>query len=92
MSLPVVVTCDELTNPVFGVVNATGDRVGDRAMYFCQSGYLLSGERERTCQENGEWTGNASTCQRKSVGNALIWSSYWQPGGVVPDDIREIKF
>lgn len=69
MSLLAVVTCDELTNPVFGVVNATGDGVGDRAMYFCQSGYLLSGNRERTCQESGEWTGSDPTCQRKSTGN-----------------------
>lgn len=38
-------------------------RIGSTVQFSCQSGFQLSGSRERTCQENKEWNGTLATCQ-----------------------------
>ena len=50
----------------------------------CNRGYSLSGQRVRTCQSNGHWTGQAATCQQgeKSKENESIYTarnSLFQP-------------
>ena len=56
--------CDNLTAPVNGKVNHTaGTTVGEIATYSCNTGYNLVGESTRTCQEIGNWSGRAPTCQ-----------------------------
>ena len=45
----------------------SGSTVGSTATYECDTGYVLvGGEDTRTCQENGEWSGTAPTCNSKS--------------------------
>ena len=39
-----------------------GNNPGDRASYTCNSGYELVGQSTRTCQSNGQWSGDAPTC------------------------------
>ena len=36
------------------------------ALYRFKLGYELSSDDERTCQANGQWSGSAHTCDRKS--------------------------
>lgn len=46
-------------------------------MYFCNKGFILEGDAFRTCQENGEWSGEDPVCMRKSVPH----------GGEIVDDM-----
>ena len=58
-----VVDCGPLTNPDNGQVNdAAGTTFGHTATYSCNTGYNLTGNRTRTCQATGEWSGSAPTC------------------------------
>ncbi len=34
--------------------------------YSCDIGFILSGDTNRTCQADGNWTGNAPVCNSKS--------------------------
>ena len=58
--------CPELLAPVDGGVSWTGLTEGSTALYFCLSGYQLSGDPVRTC-ERGQWTGTAPTCIRMTM-------------------------
>ena len=60
-----IVRCPNLPNPSNGRVNQRGDRPGDRATYTCNRDYELVGESTRTCQNNGDWSGDAPTCKRQ---------------------------
>ncbi|XP_074642636.1 sushi, von Willebrand factor type A, EGF and pentraxin domain-containing protein 1-like [Tubulanus polymorphus] len=46
-----------------------GRRVGDifsypyRVVYFCDTGYIISGHNFRECQENGKWSGSTPICK-----------------------------
>eukprot|EP00117_Sycon_ciliatum_P039828 scpid16353/ scgid29370/ CUB and sushi domain-containing protein 3; CUB and sushi multiple domains protein 3 len=43
--------------------------LGSTVTYFCNPGYQLVGSRQRTCQSNGRFDGNAPICQIISCGN-----------------------
>ena len=56
--------CGNLTDPANGQVDLTsGTTFGQTATYSCNTGYNLGGDRTRTCQATGEWSGSAPTCQ-----------------------------
>ena len=58
------VDCGNLTHPANGSVNHTaGTTFGQTATYSCNTGYNLVGDRARTCQATGNWSGSAPTCQ-----------------------------
>ena len=57
------VRCSELPNPTNGRVDQQGNRPGDRALYACTTGYELVGQSLRTCQNNGQWSGEAPSCE-----------------------------
>lgn len=59
--------CGELLGPAFGSVEYDSTTVGSIAMYSCNTGYMLSGDRTRTCQDTGMWSGTQPTCQREFV-------------------------
>ena len=64
MFLILTVDCGNLTDPANGnVTHTTGTDVGQTATYRCDTGYNLVGDRTRTCQARGNWSGNAPTCQ-----------------------------
>ena len=35
---------------------------GSNASYTCETGYMLNGDMTRMCQDNGDWSGTAPTC------------------------------
>lgn len=45
------------------VLPAASYSFGDTVTYDCQRGFLLVGAASRTCNERGEWTGEAPQCQ-----------------------------
>ncbi len=61
-------TCPPLTAPANGTVTLSGNRPGDRALYSCNTDFVLvetgSG---RECLENGSWSGTPSTCNCKYI-------------------------
>ena len=61
----IAVRCRRLNNPSDGSVSLSGTTVGSTATYSCNDGFRLQGESKRRCQNNGEWSGRAPTCQRK---------------------------
>lgn len=61
----VVVRCPDLPDPANGRVELSGNTFGATATYRCISGYRLLGEKTRTCQQNGVWSGEEPRCVRK---------------------------
>ena len=55
-----------------GGYRVISNRIGGKVTYYCNSGYSLSGNEERTCQRDGSgasWSGSTPSCQRElSVG------------------------
>ena len=65
LNVDVSVRCPNLADPANGRVSQGGNRPRDRASYFCDREYRLVGEASRICQDNGEWSGEAPTCERQ---------------------------
>ena len=64
-SLSTAVDCGALPNPELGQVDHTaGTRVGQTAIYSCDTGSDLIGPSNRTCQATGNWTGSQPICRR----------------------------
>ena len=68
------VDCGNLTDPANGQVTHTaGTTYGQTATYSCDTGYILVGNRTRTCEATGNWSGSAPTCQGiLLLGNLII--------------------
>ena len=62
MKLQYTVSCDEPESPMNGDVVRTGITQGDNASYFCHPGFTISGDRNRTCQPDGQWSGTQPEC------------------------------
>ena len=60
--------CSELSHPANGGVTWTGRTSGSTAIYFCDSGYQLTGDQTRACN-NGIWSGEEPTCTRMKLHN-----------------------
>ena len=67
-SVPLAATadCGSLNNPLNGQVTLTDTTVGSTATYECDSGFTLVGNEERTCQDDGTWSGTDPTCDGMS--------------------------
>ena len=59
--------CPTLTDPASGDVNFNSTEIGSMANYSCNEGFILNGNATRICQDNGEWSGDDPTCQRKNT-------------------------
>lgn len=55
--------CPSLLDPQNGMVMMMGRSFGSKAMYSCELGFMLEGEMTRTCQKNGEWSGEEPRCK-----------------------------
>ena len=56
------VDCGNLIDPDNGQVTSE-TTFGQTATYSCNTGYNLVGDRTRTCQAEGSWSGSAPTCK-----------------------------
>ena len=60
--------CPKLDDPENGKVKITSLKPGGKAIYSCDTGYELEGYTTiRICQKNGQWSGKAPVCARKSM-------------------------
>ena len=73
--------CGNLSDPANGSITLTaGTTLGQTATYSCNTGYTLVGDRTRTCQATGEWSGSAPTCQGVYVSfNDAVWCRLTSP-------------
>nr|XP_006124524.1 inactive serine protease PAMR1 isoform X2 [Pelodiscus sinensis] len=45
-----------------GLMNGRYAKIGTVIAFFCNNSYVLSGNEQRTCQDNGEWSGKQPIC------------------------------
>ena len=56
--------CDDPETLDNGEKVSSGSFVGDTVTYSCNSGFNLSGDANRTCQSDGQWSGAQPKCNR----------------------------
>uniref|UniRef100_A0A3B4V535 Sushi domain containing 2 n=1 Tax=Seriola dumerili TaxID=41447 RepID=A0A3B4V535_SERDU len=68
-----VVSCGWLSPPSNGKKEGTTYLQGAKVRLSCDDGYTLKGSAERVCQENGQWSGEETSCvvPRIVVGSVL---------------------
>ncbi|XP_053555720.1 sushi domain-containing protein 2 [Bombina bombina] len=66
-SLKPVVSCGWLAPPANGSKNGTSYLVGSMVKFSCNTGFVLNGSRQRTCQSDGAWSGDPAQCFRGST-------------------------
>ena len=72
--LYVEVSCGQPDAPHNGSVDASaGTSFGDVARYSCDTGYMLIGTAERTCQADGRWSGSVPTCKSELAPCLQSW-------------------
>ena len=54
--------CGCLENPEGGTVDVTGTTYNSEAVYLCNTGFIMTGNRMRTCNESGSWSGTIPMC------------------------------
>ena len=61
-------SCPVLEPPTDGTVTSLscGSSYGSQAFLSCNEGYRLAGSRVRSCEEDGTWSGNLTTCNSKN--------------------------
>ena len=60
-----VISCGDPGVPRNGRRQLLSSTVGSRVVFDCNDGYKLDGNRERTCQSNGQWSGSLPSCSCK---------------------------
>ena len=68
---PAAVGCCSLVDPLSGQVEFSNTTVGSTANYTCNRNYILSnGNRTRTCEANGYWSGSLPSCKCEEKHNS----------------------
>ena len=63
---PAAVDCGNLQSPDNGrIIFLDGTSFGSVARYECNNGFVLIGIPIRSCDEDGNWSGEAPVCQSK---------------------------
>ena len=77
--------CEDLMDPDYGCVVTIGNLPGDKAVYFCDDGFTLKGEKKRKCVDGGTWYGTAPTCESKfQIINYTFFKIYYTQIGSLP--------
>ena len=77
---------DNLMDPENGCVVIAGNKPGDKAVYFCDYGFTLKGERKSECGDDGEWDGTPPSCDSKfQIVNYTLFKVNYTRIGALPD-------
>lgn len=63
LDLLIDIDCGSLVAPDNGFVNVPSTNFGSTALYQCNNGFILIGDRTRVCQRSGSWSGTNPVCQ-----------------------------
>ncbi|CAI7992907.1 Sushi, von Willebrand factor type A, EGF and pentraxin domain-containing protein 1 [Geodia barretti] len=63
------IDCGCLENPKNGTVELTGTTYNSEAVYSCNTGYSMTGNRMRACSESGVWSGTLPMCTAADCGS-----------------------
>eukprot|EP00117_Sycon_ciliatum_P036248 scpid11835/ scgid3889/ Sushi, von Willebrand factor type A, EGF and pentraxin domain-containing protein 1 len=63
-----IVDCGTLSPPNNGQMSGTETMYRSQVRFTCSDGYILTGSMVRTCQANGLWSGQQSSCQPVDCG------------------------
>uniref|UniRef100_UPI00398EE43F sushi, von Willebrand factor type A, EGF and pentraxin domain-containing protein 1 n=1 Tax=Pristiophorus japonicus TaxID=55135 RepID=UPI00398EE43F len=63
------VRCGEPPNIKRGHVSGTNYSFGAIVAYSCNTGFYVKGDKKRTCEADGEWSGQLPSCQPVSCGD-----------------------
>ncbi|XP_077864038.1 sushi, von Willebrand factor type A, EGF and pentraxin domain-containing protein 1-like, partial [Saccoglossus kowalevskii] len=74
------VSCGPPTSVSHGSVLGEGYTYKQTVQYQCDVGYILIGEHERTCQNDGSWGGESPVCQIISCGPPKVVDKATQTG------------
>ena len=67
-SVSAVIDCGSLDDLENGQVDLSNTTVGSTANFTCNQGYILTnGSSTRTCEANGEWSGDSPICECKDM-------------------------
>lgn len=68
------VICSSLSDIANGyvTVNPSNRSVGSVATYGCNNNHSLNGNKMRTCQQHGSWTGTEPLCGEYSISRLWI--------------------
>ncbi|KAG7480929.1 hypothetical protein MATL_G00061450 [Megalops atlanticus] len=71
-----VVSCGWLAPPKNGQKEGTTYLEGAKVKFSCNKGYVLSGSSERTCQMDGQWSGETTHCVSDNVLGIVLGSVF----------------
>ncbi|XP_048860645.1 sushi domain-containing protein 2 isoform X2 [Brienomyrus brachyistius] len=69
-----VVSCGWLAPPSNGIKAGTRYLQGATITFSCDTGYILSGSPKRTCQADGQWSGDPTHCVQDNVLGIVLGS------------------
>ena len=64
--------CELLSDPDNGDVSHQFPVLGTIARYSCDFDFVLIGEDNRVCSENGSWSGMEPTCEGKKIALCMV--------------------
>ena len=67
-----MVYCVDLFDPQNGAKHGDVTSYGATVSFTCEVGYLLTGSPNRTCQADGEWSGDIAVCNRKEFISTVL--------------------
>lgn len=57
------VDCGKLSTPLNGSLSGEETTYPNHVKINCDEGFILRGSHKRTCQADGKWDGNKTSCQ-----------------------------
>lgn len=69
MNLYIGIDCGDPGTPTNGTTTVSSTTAGSVATHTCDDGFILVGERERTCLETASWSAPLPSCEGKHCAN-----------------------
>merc|ERR1719453_2410439 len=70
--------CGRLPKPPGGGMDCEGTTFGKKCKFRCGRGLKIVGSKVRTCNKDGQWTGEKSQCVGFSYGATVAFKSHWR--------------
>lgn len=75
MNMIFSVICKDPGSPINGGRQVAGFKIGHTVKFHCQKGFVLIGQKNMTCRNDGRWTGNVPKCSKNMIVYSLIYTA-----------------